>query len=149
MDLNQIVAGLWYENSHITEISAKCIRPSINEGASISFGFDIGYSKPMIVENKKYGRLRMITRVTIEYNDDNQTPDVIDLSMEGIFSCSVTLEDEQFLNMLNINGAAALYSIMRAKIETISGMIYETGKIALPMINIIQYYEEKSKEVKD
>ena len=37
-----------------------------------------------------------------------------------------------------------LYSIARSKIEAVSSLTYSDGKILLPMINIIQYYQERN-----
>lgn len=50
------------------------------------------------------------------------------------------------MEMLNINGGALLLSVARAKLETISSLTYAHGKIIIPMINMVQYFEERKKE---
>ena len=87
----------------------------------------------------------MLLIVEVIINDNKENTDHIKFTVEGKFSSSNSLSDEEFLTLLNINGAAALYSIARAKFEVISGLIYPDGKFVLPMINILKYYEEKNK----
>ena len=43
--------------------------------------------------------------------------------------------------MLSINGAAALYSITRGKTEAISSNVFAKGKIDIPFVNFLNYYD--------
>ena len=63
---------------------------------------------------------------------------------QGVFKASNEITDEKFMELLNINGGAALFSIARSKIEVLSSLTYTEGKIILPMINIIQYFAERN-----
>ena len=56
------------------------------------------------------------------------------------------IEQKAFLELLIINGATALYSIARGKMEAISASVFLDGKIVLPFVNIIQFYHEKHKD---
>ena len=60
--------------------------------------------------------------------------------VKGLFKTSNEVSDEKFMELLNINGGAALFSIARSKIEVLSSLTYAEGKIVIPMINIIQYF---------
>lgn len=40
-----------------------------------------------------------------------------------------------------INGAAALISIARGKIESITSNIFDSGKVVIPFVNVIDYYK--------
>ena len=84
--------------------------------------------------------------IILDQNEEEESTDKFKIIMEGEFSSPSAIEDEKFMELLNINGGAALYSIARAKIEAISSLIYSEGKILLPMINIIKYYKEKFEE---
>lgn len=146
MDLNKVVADLEIEKTAIHSIETKCMMTKISSSNKRTFGLDIKCSQPIIKENKKYGKLLMQLNISLEQNETGESTDKFEIVIEGVFSSSTAIEDERFMELLNINGGAALYSIARAKIEAISSLVYNEGKILLPMINIIQYYKEKFEE---
>ena len=86
----------------------------------------------------------MEIHVTVKPEDSQLPEDTIVLVIEGTFSSPSTIPDQEFLMLLNVNGGAALYSIARAKVETISSLTYAEGKIVLPMVNILQFYQERN-----
>lgn len=67
----------------------------------------------------------------------------LDLLIEGAFSAPSSIEEEVFKKLLLINGAAALYSIARSKVEGITAMTFQSGKLELPMVNIINFYQSR------
>ena len=109
------------------------------------FRIDIKYSKPIVFENKKVGKLLLQIDISLKSEEPDSIEDTIKFVIEGEFSSDKSIDDDKFMELLNINGGAALYSIARSKIESISSIVYSEGKVLLPMINIIQYYQEKSK----
>lgn len=144
MDLNKVVAELEFEKTLIHSIETKCHLTNISLANKRNFGLDIKCSQPSIKENKKYGKLLMQIDISLNQEESEEPSDTLQIILEGVFSSDKSIEDEKFMQLLNINGGAALYSIARAKIEAISGLLYDEGKILLPMINIIQYYQEKN-----
>ena len=62
-------------------------------------------------------------------------------------------DDEELGELLWINGASVLYGIVRAKMEVISSMVFGSGKITLPLINMVQFVKKQNeaylKEHKD
>lgn len=146
MDLNKVVADLEIEKTTIHSIETKCVMTKLSDSNKKTFGLDIKCSQPLVKENKKYGKLRMQIDMSIDQSELEGAADKFQFVIEGVFSSSPSIEDEKFMELLNINGGTALYSIARAKIEAISSLIYDEGKILLPMINIIQYYKEKFEE---
>ena len=144
MELNKIIAELDFVEATIHSIQMSNNTLNLSESSEKSFGLDIKHSQPVVKEDKKYGKLLLEINILIKPENPELKQDAIKLVMEGLFSTSNTMEDDRFLQLLNINGGAALYSIARAKIEAISGLVYNDGKILLPMINMLQYYQEKS-----
>lgn len=67
----------------------------------------------------------------------------ISVTFEALFRSTDSMEEQAFIELLIINGATALYSLARGKIEAISASIFLDGKIVLPFVNIIQYYHQK------
>lgn len=145
MELNKIIAELDFIETTIHSIQITNKALSLLESSEKSFGLDIKHNQPVIKDDKKYGGLLLEINIAIKPENPDLKQDSIRLVMEGLFSASATMDDDKFLQLLNINGGAALYSIARAKIEAISGLVYNDGKILLPMINMLQYYQEKSR----
>lgn len=144
MELNQITADLNFLTSVIHSLSVDCKMFIISNDNKKEFGLDIKCSKPTIADNQKIGRLLMQVNVSVLQEDEELPPDKFSLEIEGVFSSSAKMTDEDFLQYLNINGGAALYSIARAKIEAVSSLTYAEGKITLPMVNIVQYFKERN-----
>ena len=144
MNLNQIAANLNIVTTVVHNITANCKMFKISDTNKREFSLDIKCSKPTINENTKYGKLLMQISVSIMQENAELTPDTFNLVIEGIFSSASDLSDEEFLELLNVNGGAALYSIARAKLEAFSSLTYAEGKILLPMVNIVQYYKERA-----
>lgn len=147
MNLNSITADINFEYSVIKEISLKTTTNEILEDTQKSFGLDIKCSNPINIGERKFGKLLLILNITLN-SKESSGDDNIKLVMEGLFSSESTIEDDKFLELLNVNGGAALYSIARAKIESISSLAYDKGKLLIPMINMVQYYQERSKAEK-
>lgn len=144
MNLNQVVANLDFIVSVVHTINVNCKMFKITDANKREFSLDIKYSKPTIGEDTKIGKLLMKINVSVMQENAELAPDTFELVLEGIFSSPATLSDDEFMGLLNVNGGAALYSIARAKIEAISSLTYAEGKILLPMVNIIQYYQERN-----
>ena len=143
MDLNKVCADLNFENSKIDTINANCKLDSITKLSTKKLSIDIKYRCLEEQEGKKVGKLLMSINVCIKDKEETPSEDNISVIAEGVFSTSSEIDDNKFVEMLNINGAAALYSIVRAKIEVLTGIIYPDGKLLLPMINMVQYYQER------
>lgn len=49
------------------------------------------------------------------------------------------IEDE-FKQLVAINGAAAIIGLARGKLEAITSNIFNNGKISIPFVNVLDYY---------
>ena len=66
------------------------------------------------------------------------------MSIEGAFLSTKDVEEENFKQLVLVNGAAAIIGIARGKLEAISGNIFNNGKIVIPFVNIVDYYKSLS-----
>ena len=146
MNLNQIIANLSIVSTALHSIEVDARMSDITEDTPMEFGLDIKYSDPVIEGQTKYGRLLLKINVIVKSAKKTEKPDTFQMVMEGVFAADSSMEDSKFLPLLNINGGAALYSIARAKLEAISGITYSSGKILLPMINMVEYYRERAQD---
>ncbi|MBQ7809700.1 MAG: hypothetical protein IJ346_01875 [Clostridia bacterium] len=143
MELNKVVADLDFVKAIVHNVEANCRMTSISNDTKKEFGMDIKCNTPYIVDKRKIGKLLLQIDISVKQDDNDLEADTFAFVVEGVFSSDASIEDDRFLELLNINGGAALYSIARAKIEAMSSLIYSEGKLLLPMINIIQYYQER------
>lgn len=144
MDFNKISAELDFVGSSVHNVEIKSDMIRISNSTKKIFGLDIKCSKPLVKDNEKFGKLLMQVEVSLFKEDEELEPDSFKIVIEGVFKASNETSDEKFMELLNVNGGAALFSIARSKIEMLSSMTYAEGKIVLPMINIIQYFAERN-----
>lgn len=146
MELNKIVAELDFISATVHNIEMTNNSSELLQSSKRSFSLDIKHNEPIVQDNKKYGGLLLEVNISVAHEDPQISDDNVKLIIEGLFSSPSTMPDDKFLELLNINGGAALYSVARAKIEAVSGLVYNEGKLLLPMINVVQYYQEKNKK---
>lgn len=144
MDFNKITAELDFVGSSIHNVEIKSDMVRISNSTKKSFGLDIKCSKPLVKDNEKFGKLLMQVEISLFKEDEELEPDSFKLIIEGVFKTSNEIPDEKFMELLNVNGGAALFSIARSKMEVLSSLTYTEGKVVLPMINIIQYFAERN-----
>ena len=73
----------------------------------------------------------------------------VDLSMQGCFAAPLDMEEEQFIQMLKLNGISSLYSIARGFIQSTTSQSLVSGSIILPMFNVAAYSRDKDKQESD
>lgn len=144
MDFNKITADLDFIGSSIHNVEIKADMIKISNETKKTFALDIKCSKPLIKDDSKFGKLLMQVDVSLKKEDETLEPDIFKIVLEGVFKASADLDDDKFMELLNINGGAALFSIARSKLEVLSSITYSEGKIVLPMINVIQYFAERN-----
>lgn len=149
MDFNKITADLDFIGSSIHNVEVKADMIKISNQTKKSFALDIKCSKPLIKDDEKFGKLLMQVDVSLNKEDETLEPDTFRIVLEGVFKASIEVDNDRFMELLNVNGGAALFSIARSKIEVLSSITYSEGKIVLPMINIIQYFSERNAQKND
>ena len=129
MELNRIATGIKLVGTTIKEISVENNIVNVQKEAKRSFGLNI--NEPSF-ENIDEG---LFSQMAIDFEVE------IELSLEGAFLSEKNTEEEDFKQLVIINGAAALISIARGKIESITSNIFDSGKVVIPFVNVIDYYK--------
>ena len=103
--------------------------------------FDVVYERILINkrDERKNGTIRLDVKVTLSENERNCN---FHLVIEGCFSISSKVSDDDFEKILALNGRASLYSVARAYITTISSITFAGGSIVLPMMNFVKANED-------
>jgi len=108
------------------------VLPVENIERKIKFGYAIKESRFDESRNAMVGIADLSVQLVIEAPNDVEF--LCEIELEGLFT-GEDISAEEFDDMLNVNGNAALYSIARANIASITSLAFNDGKIMLPMVN--------------
>lgn len=150
MNLNKVASDLFFCGCTVKELHLK--NTIVNLPPESNVNIQMGLSIDNIKNDKSSGGL--LGYVNLSLDLDTNIPDIKEarcdfhIVLEGCFS-TTHLERDDFEKMLSINGGATLYSIARSQILDITSNAFLTGKLLLPMVNMIEFFEESKKQVSD
>ena len=139
MELNRIATGIKLVGTTIKEISVENNIVNVQKEAKRSFGLNINEPSFENSDEGLFSQMAIDFEVEIEQAEDRNFK--LELSLEGAFLSEKNTEEEDFKQLVIINGAAALISIARGKIESITSNIFDSGKVVIPFVNVIDYYK--------
>ena len=139
MELNRIATGIKLVGTTIKEISVENNIVNVQKEAKRSFGLNINEPSFENIDEGLFSQMAIDFEVEIEQTEDRNFK--LELSLEGAFLSEKNTEEEDFKQLVIINGAAALISIARGKIESITSNIFDSGKVVIPFVNVIDYYK--------
>lgn len=139
MELNRIATGIKLVGTTIKEISVENNIVNVQKEAKRSFGLNINEPSFENIDEGLFSQMAIDFEVEIEQTEDRYFK--LELSLEGAFLSEKNTEEEDFKQLVIINGAAALISIARGKIESITSNIFDSGKVVIPFVNVIDYYK--------
>lgn len=139
MELNRIATGIKLVGTTIKEISVENNIVNVQKEAKRSFGLNINEPSFENIDEGLFSQMAIDFEVEIEQTEDRNFK--LELSLEGVFLSEKNTEEEDFKQLVIINGAAALISIARGKIESITSNIFDSGKVVIPFVNVIDYYK--------
>ena len=139
MELNRIATGIKLVGTTIKEISVENNIVNVQKEAKRSFGLNINEPSFENIDEGLFSQMAIDFEVEIEQAEDRNFK--LELSLEGAFLSEKNTEKEDFKQLVIINGATALISIARGKIESITSNIFDSGKVVIPFVNVIDYYK--------
>ena len=139
MELNRIATGIKLVGTTIKEISVENNIVNVQKEAKRSFDLNINEPSFETIDEGFFAQMAIDFEVEIEQSEDRNFK--LELSLEGAFLSEKNTEEEDFKQLVIINGAAALISIARGKIESITSNIFDSGKVVIPFVNVIDYYK--------
>jgi preprotein translocase subunit SecB len=136
MDSSKILADFQLVKNRVSKFSIDT-NAIMNKEEKAIVNYDIDYNiLRNVYEDGKYtGLLEFIVRVNAKIMDDSLFN--IIMIMEGVFIGNPNkLSEEQFKNMLELNGVATLSQLSRAYIISMSSISGLNPPVKLPMLNI-------------
>ena len=150
MELNLIATGIELLGASVAKLTVDNTIVDIENDAQRSFGMTINEPQFQNIEKTKElvkvakGK-GMFSQMTIDFDiiinqSDNDNCN-IHFTITGAFLSKGKISEEDFKQLVAINGASALIGIARGKIESLSSSIFNNGKIVIPFVNVIDYYK--------
>ena len=148
MKVNEFASNFQYENAVMTGGNFTNNLVQSGDSANLDSEAEVSVSNIYTDESngKKLGRVKLELNGTFSVTDHPEANCTYHFVFNGEFSTPVDTPDKDFHKALWFNGSTALYGIARAKIETISSMIMQSGKISLPMVNMVELVKEQYKQ---
>ena len=150
MDANRIKASIQLVGTSIVDLHINNGFLAYNEMMPGEKSIDVAYAVRDIRlsqdQAKKNGLLDLI--ISLSATIDGRTFE-LHMTMRGLFEIPAECEDADFKKMLEINGCAALYSMARASVSSISTQMFTVGNIVLPLVNFIRFHELQETENKE
>nr|DAN10105.1 MAG TPA: Protein-export protein secB, Greek key beta sheet.35A [Caudoviricetes sp.] len=145
MNPQPITSDLVLERFCVREVSVRNENGSILPGMKQMIRLDIRQSEREVDGDRQMQSLLLTIHVIVS-NDEDEATDEFKLTIEGEFSAKSELEEKEFRELVQFNGSSVLFSLARAKVEEVSALTYEVGKIILPLVNMIQFFRNQDQE---
>lgn len=86
----------------------------------------------------------MIIDFEVELEQTENQKFKMKMSLEGAFISEKGVDEKEFKQLVEVNGAAAIIGIARGRIEAITANIFNNGKVVIPFVNVIDYYRSQN-----
>lgn len=139
MKLNIVATGIELVGTTIKNITVENNIVDIEREAKRSFGLNIKEPYFEETENGFFSQMTIDFEIEVEQSEEQKF--TMTMSLEGAFLSEEGVDKKNFQQLVGINGAAAIIGIARGKIEAITANIFNNGKVAIPFVNVIDYYK--------
>lgn len=139
MEFNMLATGIELLGTTIKMINIDNSIVDVEREANRSFGLNINEPKIEKDEDGFFAQMTIDFEVEIEQSQNQRCK--IELSLEGAFLSKGKIDEEAFNQLVCVNGASAIIGIARGKIESITGNVFNNGKVVIPFVNVIDYYK--------
>lgn len=139
MKLNVIATGIHFLGTSIKNLKIENTIVDIKEVEKRNFGININEPRFEKEDDLLYAQISIDFEIEI-FQSDNEKCN-INLTIEGAFASNENISENAFKELVVVNGASALIGIARGKIEGISANVFNSGKIVIPFVNVLEYYK--------
>ena len=138
MELNIIASGIRLIGSTIKNLKVDNNIVDVDKECKRSFGLNINEPEFQSVDNRVAAQMTIDFEVEIIQAEEQRCK--IEISLEGAFLSEAEPIEDEFKQLVAVNGAAAIIGLARGKLEAITANIFNNGKISIPFVNVLDYY---------
>lgn len=139
MEFNLVTSGIELVGTTVKILTVNNNIVDIEKEAKRSFGLNINEPYFEKMDDRFFSRMIIDFEIDVEQSESQNCK--IQLSLEGAFVSEPDIDEDVFRQLVTVNGAAAIISIARGKIEAVTSNIFNNGKIVIPFVNVIDYYK--------
>ena len=138
-------ADIQYKESFITECSITNNVIDTGKNAVLNHEVEVLVSDqvPSDSPDEKAAYVRLILDGDYSTKGEPKASCKYHMVIQGLFSVEKDMPDVELNRKLWFNGSTILYGIARAKMEVISTMVLNNGKISLPLLNMYELLKER------
>ena len=144
MELNLMATGIELVGTTIKNISVENNIIDVSKEAKRNFGLHINEPYYEVVEDGFFAQMTIDFEVEVEQSEEQKFK--LEISLEGAFLSSKGVDENDFKQLVGVNGASAIIGIARGKIESITANIFNNGKVVIPFVNVIEYYKSMAED---
>ncbi|AEF17788.1 MULTISPECIES: protein-export chaperone SecB [Thermoanaerobacterium] len=143
INVNKVLADFQFVGNRVSDFKIETRDIRTNEfKVHVTYDFDYNIKEVKELEDKYIGYIEFIT--VIKAKVKNSILFKINLTMEGVFVGNTQkLKQEDFLDMLELNGLTTLSQLSRAYILTVTSLSGINPPVKLPMVNIFKLIQQK------
>lgn len=146
MYFDNVAAGIELLECTFSEVKIESNIVDLLPEAERKFGLNV--LAPAIIDEKGHvSKIRI--KIIVEIEQDGNGKSLFSMIMDGLFKATKEITEDEFIRLVSINGVASMIGIARGKIESISSSIYNNGKVVIPFVNVVEYYKELEKQLKE
>ncbi|MGV8147073.1 MAG: preprotein translocase subunit SecB [Alkaliphilus sp.] len=136
MDSKKVIADFQLIGHRVAKFNMETGNAGLkSEKAKISYDIDYNVINYEVKNERHCGEIEFHANITAKSSNDILFD--INLKMEGLFIGNIkTIDEEQFINFLELNGVATLSHLSRTYIISVSSLSGLNPPAKLPMINI-------------
>lgn len=138
MNTNKKESPFRFLNNRVLELHINNTYAELDNSAENCKYLDVSHIISDVIEQEDgwIGIVELTIKIKINNSADNdgQIYD-LDMTIEGGFATDKGMSKDDFEKMLHVNGSAALYSIARGFIISISSQTLVGGQVVLPLLN--------------
>lgn len=144
MYFNNVAAGIELLECTFSEVKIESNIIDLLPEAERRFGLTV--SEPvMIDEEGKIFKIRI--KILVEIEQDGNGRSMFSMSLDGLFRAGSDMSEDDIIRLVSINGVASMIGIARGKVESVSSSLYNSGKVVLPFVNVVEYYKELERKL--
>ena len=128
MKLNYVTAGVELIGTTVKKLNIENNIVDVEKDCKRIFGLNINEPIFQKVDDKIFGQIIIDFQVEMNQSDEQ-------------FLSNAEADEKAFKELVSVNGAAALIGIARGNVESISANIFNSGKVTIPFVNVIDYYK--------
>lgn len=140
MDITKVQSKFIFVGSRVVSFNLSNDFVSLPDENNLSLSLDVDkeISDFTVDDDLVFGEVNL-TITVLAQSKDNDKQLSLTITVNGCFADNKDIDTEEFRTKLSINGSAALYSIARANIISITSQSLCGGQLIIPLINFFEF----------